>query len=61
VFLLMGGVGSVIRITPGKEAFWSVDAQHALGLADLIVDGQAATINDGILELQVTFEPLFRA
>jgi hypothetical protein len=38
-----------------------VDAQHALGLADLIVDGQAATINDGILELQVTFEPLFRA
>jgi hypothetical protein len=53
VLLLMGGGGSVVRITPGKEAFWSVDAQNSGGLAQIEVSGQAGTINDGILELQV--------
>ncbi len=53
VILLMGGLGSVVRLTPGKEAFWSVDAQNSGGLAQIEISGQAGTINDGIMELQV--------
>jgi hypothetical protein len=62
VGLLMAGVGAVVRITPGTQYAWSVDAQEdGANLADLIVDGEPGQINNGLLELQVTFAPMFRA
>jgi hypothetical protein len=53
VQLLMAGVGAVTRITSGKLVLWAVDAQETGQLADLLIEGEAGTINDGILELQV--------
>jgi hypothetical protein len=53
VVLLVGGARGVARVTPGKLAFWSLDAKNNGGLAEVEVTGQAGTINDGILELQV--------
>ncbi len=53
VLLLVGGAQGVARITPGKLAFWSLDAKANAGLAEIEVTGQAGTVNDGILELQV--------
>ena len=52
---LMAGEAAVVRITPGSEAFWSVDAQAntITDLPEIVVDGQAGTVNDGLLELQV--------
>jgi hypothetical protein len=62
VFLLLAGVGCVTRITPGTSNAWSVDAQeNGANLADLILDGEAGQINNGLLELQVVFSPMFRA
>jgi len=53
VNLLLAGGQGVAHILPGKEAFWSLDAQNNNGLAELVLSGQAATLNDGLLELQV--------
>jgi hypothetical protein len=62
VGLLMAGVGSVVRITPGTQYTWSVDAQeNGANLAQLVIDGEPGQINNGLLELQVTFAPMFRA
>ncbi len=62
VTLLMAGQGTVARITPGQLVHWSIDAQeNGGGLAEIIIDSEPATVNDGLLELQVTFAPMFRA
>jgi hypothetical protein len=63
IFLLLGGVGCVSRLTPGESVAWSLDAQRGelSGLAELLIESGLGGNNNGILELQVTSAPMFRA
>jgi hypothetical protein len=62
VLLLMAGVGTVVRITWGTTNPWHIDAQEdGGGLAELILESGGITANNGLLEIQVTSEPMFRA
>jgi hypothetical protein len=55
VLLMMAGGKAVTHITPGTAAAgWAVDwSEDGSNLAELEVEGEAGTANDGILEIQV--------
>lgn len=52
VILLMARHPGVSRITMGAAAFWHIDAEEdGANRARVVIDGQAGTANEGILEL----------